>query len=927
VKTQTRLFSFVGALGVLFLSTDSVALAREDGQMTLWIKVVMADGSPAAGAIVESLSDLYDPDVVVTADAAGQARLDGVFGGGAKIWARSADGAYQATKTVPRSLVRSAVARPIELELLPAVSHEFSVLSRGRPVAGAHVAVIGVTFRARGVTTEDGKCRIRFPSDGILRGLVAWHAESGVASRRDWQGDDLTRPTQVSLVPHVPHTVRVVDTVGHPVGGLEICTYSLNHFEAARQRTDEKGEVVLPWHLQTDLLHKVLKLSGSDWKLDGGEDAAPQERTCVVRVRRRTPIEGRVVMPEGEHCENLLVTGFGFGPNRRGDIPCARVRKDGTFTMNVASSHGYVVGILDGDWASDPWSGVILGSDTDKPRSVKLDAYRATPMTIKVSRGASRGPDRDAWIEVSRRGSVAFVGGAGNPRRGTAGVKEWLRTDAEGIVRTGVGRGRIEVRLVSGDWEETKQVAAKLDEPIELSFHRNWLGNRQVMARMTRDGATYLPSPDVDVFAWTERDHRIDVIHKPEVYANGEIRLSFDHETAVILAIDRQKGHSGFARIGLQDSSVELVMEPVATYRGTLLDRNGDPIVDREIHLRVASTRLQILEPQPTDIDGQFIFNGVPVDVPLVAGIVGERHPFKVMIPIARLSLEPGEERIDERLEVRLSNAAAPKKPAVRPVAERVAHACDNVRVTGMRAVVVLQGDGLEQVSNLTRRVLNYYEIEPAIRYLSVIATPKQWKSQTAYLTERKWPSPKEGEIVMIILSGDNQTIATARIGSKDIGAGVIIGSKLLTKHMPASRNAVTVLAEASKTARNSGRRVWIVKGGPRCGPCFRLARWMADHKQTLEEDYVLVKLLGGMDEHIEEVINQLTETPHSIPWYAITEPDGTVLITSDSSTGNIGMPGSPDGRRHFRKMLTETAVRLSAKDIDRLIESLLIDP
>lgn len=203
----------------------------------------------------------------------------------------------------------------------------------------------------------------------------------------------------------------------------------------------------------------------------------------------------------------------------------------------------------------------------------------------------------------------------------------------------------------------------------------------------------------------------------------------------------------------------------------------------------------------------------------------------------------------------------------------------------------------------------------------------EQWKSQTAYLTERKWPSPNEGEIVMIILSGDNQAIATERIGSKDISAGVTIGSKLLTEHMPASRNATAVLAEASKTARNSGRRVWIVKGGPRCGPCFRLARWMADHKQTLEEDYVLVKLLGGMDEHIEEVINQLTETPHSIPWYAITEPDGTVLITSDSSTGNIGMPGSPDGRRHFRKMLAETAIRLSAKDIDRLIESLPTDP
>jgi len=893
--------------------------------MTLWIKVVMADGSSAAGAIVESLSDLYDPDVAVTADAAGRARLDGVFGGGAKIWARSADGAYQATKTVPRSLVRSAAARPVGLELSQAASHEVSVLSQGQPVDGAHVAVIGLTFRARGVTNEDGKCRIRFPSDGILRGLAAWHEELGVASTGNWKGDDLTKPTQVWLMPHVPYTVRVVDTVGRPVGGLEVYTY---HFEAGRQRTDEKGEAVLSWHRQIDLQHKHVELVGSDWKIDGGGDGAPRKRTCVVRVRRRTPVEGRVVMPEGGQCENLLVTGRGFGPNNRGDIPYARVRKDGTFTMNVASSYGYVLGILDRDWASELWSGVILGSDSDKPRFVKLDAYRATPLTIKVSRGASREPVRDAWVEVSRKGSVDFVDGSGNPRRGTAGVREWLRTDAEGIVRTGVGRNGIEARLSSGSWEEVKQIAAKPDEPIELSFHRNWLGNRHVTARMTLDGATYEPSPDLDAFAWTERDHRTDVIHKPEVRSNGEIELSFDHETAAILAIDRQNGRSGFGRIGAQDSSVELVMEPVATYRGRLLDRNGDPVADRKVHLLAESSRLQVLEPQPTDVDGQFIFTGVPVDVPLVAGIVGERHPFgEVLIRFGKLSLEPGEERVDERLEVRLGNAAAPKKPAVRPVAERVAYACDNVRVTGMRAVIVLQGDGSEQVSNLTRRVLNYYEIEPAIRYLSVIATPEQWKSQTAYLTERDWPSPNEGEIVMIILGGDNQTIATKRIGSKEVGAGVTIGSKLLTEHMPASRNAVAVLTEANETASSSGRRVWIIKGGPRCGPCFRLARWMADHKQTLEKDYIVVKLMNGIDEHIEEVINQLTETPHGIPWYAITEPDGTVLITSDSPTGNIGMPGSSDARRHFRKMLTETAIRLSAKDIDRLIESLPTDP
>lgn len=297
----------------------------------------------------------------------------------------------------------------------------------------------------------------------------------------------------------------VIGSTSGPGIGIDHKSKTFTRSPTARQRTDKKGEAILSWHLQADLQHRHVKLVGSDWMVDGGGDGARQERTSVVRVRRRTPVEGRVVMPERGHCENLLVTGYGFGPER-GDIPYARVRKDGTFSMNVASSYGYVLGILDRDWVSELWSGVILGSDTDKPHLVKLEAYRATPLTIKVSRGASREPVRDAWIEVSRKGSVEFVDGSGNPKRGTTGVREWLRTDAEGIVRTGVGRGGIEVRLSCGSWEEVKQVAAKLDELIELSFHRNWLGNRHVTARMTLDGATYQPSSDLDAFAWTERE-------------------------------------------------------------------------------------------------------------------------------------------------------------------------------------------------------------------------------------------------------------------------------------------------------------------------------------------------------------------------------------------------------------------------------------
>jgi hypothetical protein len=62
----------------------------------------------------------------------------------------------------------------------------------------------------------------------------------------------------------------------------------------------------------------------------------------------------------------------------------------------------------------------------------------------------------------------------------------------------------------------------------------------------------------------------------------------------------------------------------------------------------------------------------------------------------------------------------------------------------------------------------------------------------------------------------------------------------------------------------------------------------------------------------------------HGIPWHVITEPDGTILVTSEGPLGNIGMPGSIEGIRHFRGMLEQTCRRMSSKEIDELIESLM---
>ena len=195
--------------------------------------------------------------------------------------------------------------------------------------------------------------------------------------------------------------------------------------------------------------------------------------------------------------------------------------------------------------------------------------------------------------------------------------------------------------------------------------------------------------------------------------------------------------------------------------------------------------------------------------------------------------------------------------------------------------------------------------------------------SEATVLKELGWQLPKSGEIVLIALDGSQKQIAAERIAAGNGTEAFKSGAAFVKQHAPAPCDAKARLAAAQEEAKATERRVWVVEGGPRCGPCFKLARWMEEHHTLLEKDYVVVKV-SEMDKSIGEVM-KLLDQPESkgIPWMAIVEPDGPVMATSDGPLGNIGFPGTIEDIRHLRDMLQRTARKLTAKEQDQLAESL----
>lgn len=406
--------------------------------------------------------------------------------------------------------------------MAPSLSRRLTVTSEGKPVAEAHVVIIGHYFRTLGQTDAHGVAILRIPADDTIRAFAAWHPELGIAGVHDWKKDTWPEAAELPLLAPAPLTIRAVDPQGTPVPGLDL-SFNMqaaerdwvlsSEFPAAHLRTDERGEARIAWAPSENLKYVDVDLLGSSWKIDETDQPKPSERIAVVHVRRQKPVEGRLIMPEGKSAEGISITGFGFGPVHQGDVPHVRARRDGTFVFSAPSNHGYVLGVADREWAAEPWTGIILTSDDAEPAQIAIPVVRAIPVTVEVTRGSKRKPLDSAFVYVDERRNFQWTEAGGEEQNASGSVGGWLTTDAQGRARAGVAKGKIEVRVSSGRWDETRQIDVTSDEPIEVKFHRPWDGDRHVVARMSRSGAPFQPSSNSTAFAWTKRKGFIGPIH------------------------------------------------------------------------------------------------------------------------------------------------------------------------------------------------------------------------------------------------------------------------------------------------------------------------------------------------------------------------------------------------------------------------------
>ena len=456
---------------------------------------------------------------------------------------------------------------------------------------------MGNDFHVQGVTGSDGVAALKLPAKARLSEVVAWHDSLGVMGKRDLDKHAREGTTELSLLAPAPHKIRVVDVSGRGIGGLELGVsvhpeagdwIVAKHFKEAHVRTAVDGTAIVPWAPAGKLRYVEVDILGSDWKVDETDRDQLAAGSTTVHARRERIVHGRLIMPEGASAQGILVTGFGFGPGTNGDIASARARKDGTFELRVPSDHGFVLGIEDLTWASDPWTGMILADDSAQPAEISIKVYTGTPLTVRVTRGSDREPVVNGWLDLGAMANLAWIDSKGKKQTGVGGVQTWLRTDADGVATASVGKGRHRLRLSDGDWTEECTINVTSEKPVEVAFHRAWKGKQRITGRLTKDGVAYVPSRSIVARAWSPQQPMgfLPLVFEPTIERDGTFTVDFDAQFVSLFFIDRDHERCGFVERVDGEERVAVTMEPMsAEYGGILRDENNQPLSGRAIEI------------------------------------------------------------------------------------------------------------------------------------------------------------------------------------------------------------------------------------------------------------------------------------------------------------------------------------------------------
>jgi thiol-disulfide isomerase/thioredoxin len=141
----------------------------------------------------------------------------------------------------------------------------------------------------------------------------------------------------------------------------------------------------------------------------------------------------------------------------------------------------------------------------------------------------------------------------------------------------------------------------------------------------------------------------------------------------------------------------------------------------------------------------------------------------------------------------------------------------------------------------------------------------------------------------------------------------------------PAVTEAQAALTAGLAEARRTDRLVFLHSGAAWCGWCKRLEVWLEreDIAPIFSRDFVAVKIDVEEMSGGQELMDSYTGGYDGLPWLAILDPDGTVIVNSIAPNGrNIGSPQAEWEIEHWNTMMRTAAKRITEDEIQYMAQT-----
>lgn len=922
-------------------------------------------------------------------------RLTGIF-----LRAASRDRASQGTYSYGFSTPTHSAKQQARIVLKPARELTVRVVDRDRsPVAGAIVAALTERMPlADGLTNAGGLWIVRLPPETEEWSVFARKSNLGfdyAASPAKQDGSQLQAvPNALTLTLNGAQSMRVtaVDRLGSPIAGVRIGLQSIQKpghqwfsnwfFDNPRlwPATGQDGSVVIDWlppQLQGGFqlgthAENLYSFNNSGVLVSPNRPIEPVTITFLPVEK----LSGHVKFADGRPAAGIEVSISGRGPadGRGGNQwnASATTDADGRYQIDALSEQVYVVAVDGKEWAAPFKAGIVVhaGKPLD---NVDFVVGRPTRVHGRLLIGEKSTPTPNSMIRLfihqpMTSDALRIKGEQYHPQ---AEMNRWIPTDESGEYEAYLGPGDYAMTgQQQNDWVALSIPAHNPPPEITQDIHETAppttgpltiqvvdTQNRPIAGAIV--GGHYPSRRARGWFTDVKTDER------------GRLQTERTHVPLYLYAKSADGKSGEVKRLPAEVSECQIVLRPVATAIGRLLDLDGKKLADRSLNYGI---RIHVDEDEDnafldafggtaqTDAEGRFSIPGLVVgqnyEVALALTDKSWRGVTTVM-PKGGGSIDLGDRRVDTLL----NRPYVPPTPQER-AASAFSHSAEMPPLTQKqnllaearrertrplllfgrpkdRACVDLfrafyagpnrrRGDRAAKNEPPPASVLRWeYELacldtdQPAVRQFAA-----EFGVTAAGGGDNSKSSP-----ILVVLDDDGSPVATYPLridGQKELNRRDL--STFLLSHKLAARDAQKLLEQALLAAKDHDKRVFLIFSASWCNPCRQLARLLDSQSKELERHYVFVRLDIDRDLGAERLHDRYPESKNEgIPWYAILDSTGKELITSNAprsifQTGstNISVPNTRKDLDHFIHMLKTTAPRLNDEALEQIKAALL---